>query len=64
LPQNNLPREFWIVAGPNGSGKSTAYSHADVEGFGSSIWIVNPDLLTVRIRDVEKLDLQAATWQQ
>lgn len=46
---------FWIVAGPNGSGKSSLYSDTNIEGFGASVWIINPDLLTARILDVEKL---------
>jgi predicted ABC-type ATPase len=40
---------FWIVAGPNGSGKSTLYNRADIEGFGTSVWIINPDTLTESI---------------
>lgn len=51
---------FWIIAGPNGSGKSTAYGHGDVAGLDGSVWIINPDLLTVRLRDAEKLDLAEA----
>jgi predicted ABC-type ATPase len=51
---------FWIVAGPNGSGKSTAYGHGDVAGLDGSVWIINPDLLTVRLRDAERLDLLPA----
>lgn len=46
---------LWIVAGPNGSGKSSAYDRSDVDEFGGSVWIINPDLLTVRIRDVERM---------
>lgn len=46
---------LWIVAGPNGSGKSSAYDRSDVDEFGGSVWIINPDLLTVRIRSVEGL---------
>lgn len=46
---------LWIVAGPNGSGKSSAYDQSDVGEFGGSVWIINPDLLTVRIRDVERM---------
>lgn len=42
-----------IVAGPNGSGKSSAYEHADIEMGGRSLWIVNPDILSVRIHRVE-----------
>lgn len=51
---------FWIVAGPNGCGKSTAYGHGDVAGLDGSVWIINPDLLTVRLKDAEKLDLISA----
>ena len=54
---------FWIVAGPNGSGKSSAYDRSDVDEFGGSVWIINPDLLTVRIRDAEGLPLQAANLE-
>ncbi|WP_082736283.1 AAA family ATPase [Blastomonas sp. CCH3-A3] len=56
LPQ---PR-FWIVAGPNGCGKSTAYDRSDVDEFGGTVWIINPDLLTSKIMDVEHLSRQDA----
>jgi predicted ABC-type ATPase len=48
---------FWIVAGPNGSGKSTAYGQGDVAGLDGSVWIINPDLLTVRLHIAEHLDI-------
>jgi predicted ABC-type ATPase len=51
---------FWIVAGPNGSGKSTFYDRADIEGFGRSIWIINPDLLTGQICEQENLHREEA----
>jgi predicted ABC-type ATPase len=51
---------FWIVAGPNGSGKSSLYGNTDIEAFDQSIWIINPDLLTLRIQQVEKLSLTKA----
>ncbi len=51
---------FWIVAGPNGSGKSTAYGQGDVAGLDGSVWIINPDLLTVRLRNAEDLEAIAA----
>ncbi len=35
---------FWIIAGPNGSGKSSFYNRTDFEGWGGSVWIINPDL--------------------
>lgn len=54
---------FWIVAGPNGSGKSSVYQDADIEAFARSVWIINPDLLTLRIQNVEGLALRAANLQ-
>jgi predicted ABC-type ATPase len=54
---------FWIVAGPNGSGKSSLYGNTDIEAFDQSIWIINPDLLTQRIQQVEKLSLHEANMQ-
>lgn len=51
---------FWIVAGPNGSGKSSLYNRTDIEGWGGSVWIINPDLLTAKIVEQEKLPLEAA----
>lgn len=51
---------FWIVAGPNGSGKSTAYGQGDVAGLDGSVWIINPDLLTVRLSQAENLTLPEA----
>ena len=55
----NQPR-LWIVAGPNGSGKSSTYDRSDVDEFGGSVWIINPDLLTDRLRDAEQLDRERA----
>lgn len=51
---------FWIVAGPNGCGKSSLYNRTDIEGWGGSVWIINPDLLTAKILESEVLDLDAA----
>jgi predicted ABC-type ATPase len=48
---------FLIVAGPNGSGKSSSYRDTEIEQSGRTIWIVNPDVLTLRIQDVEGLAL-------
>ena len=62
-PQNVEPPVFWIVAGPNGSGKSSAYETLEVGSPARSIWIINPDLLTVRIQQVEGLELLAANLQ-
>jgi predicted ABC-type ATPase len=54
---------FWMVAGPNGSGKSSLYGNTDIEAFDQSVWIINPDLLTQRIQDVERLPLDEANVQ-
>jgi predicted ABC-type ATPase len=54
---------FLIVAGPNGSGKSSVYLNADLEWGGRSVWIINPDLLAARIRDIENLELRAANLE-
>jgi predicted ABC-type ATPase len=51
---------LWIVAGPNGSGKSTLYDATDIEDFGRSVWIINPDVLAARIRDQEGKTLAVA----
>ena len=48
---------LWMVAGPNGSGKSSLCGDVDIEAFSQSIWIINPDLLTQRIQQVEGLSL-------
>ena len=49
-----------IIAGPNGSGKSTAYSNAKLEWEERDIWIINPDLLTLRLKIIEDLKLEEA----
>jgi predicted ABC-type ATPase len=54
-PTANDP-QLWIVAGPNGSGKTSIYDNADIEDFGRSVWIINPDALAKRIRDIERMD--------
>jgi len=51
------------VGGPNGSGKSSFYQTLEFESSARSIWIINPDLLTVRIQQVEGLELLAANLQ-
>lgn len=54
---------LWIVAGPNGSGKSNLYDNVGIRHFGRFVWIINPDLLAARLRDVEKLPLDAANLE-
>lgn len=44
-----------MVAGPNGCGKSTVYGRSDVAEFDGSVWFINPDLLTERLRSSEGL---------
>lgn len=51
---------LWIIAGPNGSGKSSLYNRTDIEGWGGSVWIINPDLLTAKIVESEGLVLESA----
>lgn len=41
---------FWIIAGPYGSGKSSLYNETSIEGWGGSVWIINPDLLTLNLK--------------
>jgi hypothetical protein len=50
------PPTFWIIAGANGSGKSSAYDRMFIEAPKGSVWIINPDLLSARIRDHENLE--------
>jgi predicted ABC-type ATPase len=54
---------LWIVAGPNGSGKSSFYNRTDIEGWGGSVWIINPDLLTERIAEKEGLAAEEANLE-
>jgi predicted ABC-type ATPase len=61
-PKSEKP-VFWVVAGPNGSGKTSLYSDADIEAFDQPVWIINPDLLTMRIQQGEKLTLPEANLQ-
>lgn len=64
MPQRSVdPPILWIVAGPNGSGKSSVYQDTDIEAIARSVWIINPDLLTARIRAVERLRLREANLE-
>jgi predicted ABC-type ATPase len=58
-PKNERPI-FWVIGGPNGSGKSSLYTDVDIEALDGSVWIINPDLLTARIQQVENLTLHEA----
>src|SRR5215510_14441803 len=62
-PRSVEPPTFWIVAGPNGSGKSSFYQTLEYETSARPIWIINPDLLTVRLQQVEGLELRAANLE-
>jgi predicted ABC-type ATPase len=55
--------KLWIVAGPNGSGKSSMYANTDIEDFGGSVWIINPDVLAERIKQNESLTLRSANLE-
>jgi predicted ABC-type ATPase len=61
-PQAEQP-VFLIIAGPNGSGKSSSYSDTEIEQSGRTIWIVNPDLLTLRIHQQEGVALEQANGE-
>jgi predicted ABC-type ATPase len=43
--------------------QSSLYSEGEIEDFGGSVWIINPDLLSERISRVESLDLQTANLE-
>lgn len=60
IPSSADQPVFLIIAGPNGSGKSSAYQDTGIEMAGRSMWIVNPDVLTLRIKNGEGLNLRAA----
>jgi predicted ABC-type ATPase len=53
---SNIP-SLWLIGGPNGSGKSSLYGSEQNAIYGDtniadtahSFWIINPDLLTLRI---------------
>jgi predicted ABC-type ATPase len=67
-PKKSGAPVFWLIAGPNGSGKSSLYGsnrvsiygESNITDFSRSFWIINPDLLTSRIRSFERLSLQKA----
>lgn len=43
--------------------QSSLYGNTDIEAFDQSIWIINPDLLTLRIQQVERLSLTDSNLQ-
>jgi predicted ABC-type ATPase len=60
FPQSADRPLFLIIGGPNGSGKSSVYTDVSIEHVGRSVWIINPDLLAQRIREIEGFDSAAA----
>ena len=62
-PRKADPPVFLIIGGPNGSGKSSLYQDVDIEAYGRSVWIINPDLLAARISDIEKVPLADANLE-
>jgi predicted ABC-type ATPase len=62
---------FWLIAGPNGSGKSTLYGseraaiygNTAIADFARPFWIINPDMLALRIRSAERMGLRAANLE-
>src|ERR1700730_11933103 len=62
---------LWLIAGPNGSGKSSLYGSEQNAIYGDtniadsahSFWIINPDLLTLRIQAVEKKSLEESNLE-
>lgn len=70
LRKGNTPA-FWLIAGANGSGKSSLYGsdksaiygNTNITDAAHSFWIINPDLLTLRIRAVERRTLRAANLE-
>src|ERR1700730_1611665 len=62
---------LWLIAGPNGSGKSSLYGSEQNAIYGDtniadsahSFWIINRDLLTLRIQAVEKKSLEESNLE-
>jgi predicted ABC-type ATPase len=62
---------LWLIAGPNGSGKSSLYGSEQNAIYGDtniadsahSFWIINPDLLTLRIQAVEQKSLEESNLE-
>jgi predicted ABC-type ATPase len=44
-------------------GKSTIYTKANIKDFNGSVWIINPDLLTVRLQIAESMNLETANLE-
>jgi predicted ABC-type ATPase len=70
-PGNRKNPSLWLIAGPNGSGKSSLYGSEQNAIYGDtniadsahSFWIINPDLLTLRICSVEGKNLEEANLE-
>jgi predicted ABC-type ATPase len=67
---SNIP-SLWLIAGPNGSGNNSLYGSEQNAIYGDtniadaahSFWIINPDLLTLRISSVEKKSIEEANLE-
>ena len=69
--RKSSPPAFWLIAGPNGSGKSTLYGseraaiygNTAIADFSRPFWIINPDMLALRIRSAERMGLRGANLE-
>jgi predicted ABC-type ATPase len=69
--RKSVTPSLWLIAGPNGSGKSSLYGSdqnaiygdTNIADFAHSFWIINPDLLTLRIRSVEQKSPEQANLE-
>jgi len=68
-PAKITPPSLWLIAGPNGSGnlygshQSPIFADTNIADPAHSFWIINPDLLTQRIRDFEHKSLEQANLE-
>jgi predicted ABC-type ATPase len=71
ISRKSVAPSFWLIAGPNGSGKSSLYGSDQNAIYGDtniadsahSFWIINPDLLTLRIQKIEQKSLEESNVQ-
>src|SRR5262245_53241303 len=70
-PKSSSPPAFWLIAGPNGFGNSplygseraAIYGNTTIADFARPFWIINPDMLALRIRSSERMGLRAANLE-